>query len=327
MVKARVQKLPPTEIDKALADIFAAPEAYDSEKLVAAYEECGLRVIADPAARALVDITKEALLQRRPFAVIRVSDGEMTVISYSAFDETPALDFFCARASVGKQMDSFIITPAWLLSFREIMLGSMARADVVGVPGLWQQEGPARSFNKKQDKYKGEFREWPRGLYGDWRGRTYLPALARAGLLDGRIIASNHLYLAYVEYLDELVEAASSILLMTGHEHLLAEMRQRYPDKAISMIRVGRRDEHRKTRSVPFFFSEYLKEIPRDLAGTLCLMGAGPWSLVYCQWIRERGGVAIDMGSGMDFLGGKPTRAAHHRAIREGILSATAEAD
>lgn len=321
MAIPRLQRLPQDEMDKALDDIFATPEAYDAGKLTAAYEAQGLRVIPDPAARALVDLTIDALRQRRPLAVIRVSDGEMTVIAYRAFTETPALDLFCARASVGKQMDSFVVTPAWLLSFREIMLGSMARADIVGVPGLWQDEGPARSFTKGRDRFESQFRAWPRGLYGDWRGRTYLPKLAGTGLLNGRIVASNHLYLAYVEYLDDLVAAAASVLLMTNHEALLEAMRQRYPGKTIGLIRVGRRKEDRKTKTVPFFFGKYLAELPRDLAGALVLIGAGPWSLVYCQWVRERGGVAIDMGSGMDFLSGERTRASHHRALKAGVLT------
>ena len=40
------------------------------------------------------------------------------------------------------------------------------------------------------------FPKWPRGTYGDWRGRIYLPMFARAGFFDGKVIAPNYLYYA-----------------------------------------------------------------------------------------------------------------------------------
>jgi hypothetical protein len=41
------------------------------------------------------------------------------------------------------------------------------------------------------------------------------------------------------------------------------------------------------------------------MAGTLCLVGAGMWAELYWTWIRRRGGVAVDIGSGMVLLAGQ----------------------
>ena len=47
------------------------------------------------------------------------------------------------------------------------------------------------------------------------------------------------------------------------------------------------------------------------LGGTLTLIGAGPWAEIYCDEVKKRGGVAIDIGSGFDILSGHFSRPVH----------------
>jgi hypothetical protein len=42
--------------------------------------------------------------------------------------------------------------------------------------------------------------------------------------------------------------------------------------------------------------------------GNACLVGAGVIGKIYCNWFRDRGGVAIDVGAVMDLLAGFSTR-------------------
>jgi hypothetical protein len=44
------------------------------------------------------------------------------------------------------------------------------------------------------------------------------------------------------------------------------------------------------------------------IAGTPCLVGAGVIGKIYCNWFRDRGGIAIDVGAVMDLLAGFRTR-------------------
>jgi hypothetical protein len=46
-------------------------------------------------------------------------------------------------------------------------------------------------------------------------------------------------------------------------------------------------------------------------------VGAGPWAKIYCGWIKRRGGVAVDLGSGFDLLEGKLTRSIHKELPQE----------
>ncbi len=47
------------------------------------------------------------------------------------------------------------------------------------------------------------------------------------------------------------------------------------------------------------------------MRGCFCLVGAGFWAEIYCTWIKQRGGVAIDIGSGFDLLDGTAPRPVH----------------
>ena len=40
--------------------------------------------------------------------------------------------------------------------------------------------------------------------------------------------------------------------------------------------------------------------VPSPGGGALFLVGAGAFGKIYCQWIKERGGIAIDIGSIFD---------------------------
>jgi len=42
------------------------------------------------------------------------------------------------------------------------------------------------------------------------------------------------------------------------------------------------------------------KEIEVMYPGQLFLVAAGPLGKIYCQWVKERGGVALDFGSMAD---------------------------
>ena len=61
----------------------------------------------------------------------------------------------------------------------------------------------------------------------------------------------------------------------------------------------------------PTFLANIDAAIPAEAPGCLYLVGAGPWAELYCSWIRQRGGIGIDVGSGLDLLAGARTRPVH----------------
>lgn len=306
--------MPEAELEKAADLLFADEKLYDVAETVASYKALGLKVIRSPDTDKLARYAREALANRKPFSAIRVSDGEFCVLAYGEFEDTPTLDRFIAVLSLAKQSDSFDLGELWLMTIREMMVGSIAGADIVGVSGFWNEDGPTRGFRRDPDKMRRAFESGPRGLYGDWKGRTYMPRLAQAGYLDGKIIASNHFYLSFLSSLPRLVKNAVSVMLMTGHAALLPAFRARFPDTEVTLLKIGNASDPRREKAKhPYFLQDYQEAMPKDLTGVLCLVGGGPWSLIYCSWIKQRGGVALDIGSGFDLLAGKITRSTHRR--------------
>ncbi len=58
----------------------------------------------------------------------------------------------------------------------------------------------------------------------------------------------------------------------------------------------------------PRYFEALRSELHVDFPGMLFLVGAGLFGKVYCQWIKERGGIGLDIGSVMDPWVGINTR-------------------
>lgn len=201
---------------------------------------------------------------------------------------------------------------------RDLMFGAIAAADIVGVVGLWSAEGPERSYRSdaNEAKFFAPYRASPKALHGDWRGRTYMPALAEAGYLHGKTIASGLLYFGILDHLDGVIDAANSVLLLTSVDAAVETLRQRFPRKRIDHIAVGTARPGSRQTAAPDFLSRYEAALPSDLSGVLCLVGAGPWAEIYCTWIKRRGGIAVDLGSGFDLLAGNRIREPHRQMQR-----------
>jgi hypothetical protein len=70
----------------------------------------------------------------------------------------------------------------------------------------------------------------------------------------------------------------------------------------------------RYTRHYPHVYNDILANLlESDLTGELFLVGAGPLGKAYCQKIKKRGGVAIDVGAVFDSWINFHTRPEHAR--------------
>jgi len=123
------------------------------------------------------------------------------------------------------------------------------------------------------------------------------------------LICSAHFYLSILANLEQILAQTSCVYLITERSDLLALFANRYASVAFKLIPVGTlrtpqtssQDRHRELS----FLGSTFRQIPRNMAGTLCLVGAGVWAELYWTWIRRRGGVAVDIGSGMVLLAGQ----------------------
>ena len=302
------QRVPQHELDAFVGELRKNIALFDTTAMISAYRSCGLEVKPDPLGTGITDLVAAAVREHRPLSVIRLGDAELALLSYRIFPGTPVLDRAVAETTVLRQADSFRVDDATLLMVRDMLHGALAFADVIGVLGLWW------IGELTEEALVRQFLESHKGVCGQLRARVYLPMLARRGMMYGRTIASAHLYLGVVRHLSRLVDAAERIILISSYDLIRPKLEAKYPGKPIQWIGVGhnRKDPRRRTQT-PYFLAELFDALPQALGGTLCLIGAGPWAKIYCGWVKQRGGVAVDIGSGFDLMEGKITRPIHRK--------------
>ncbi len=285
-----------------------SPHLLDVAEVAQAYASLGLTVLSDPFDVQIGDRIVVALRARSPFSVVRIGDGEMNLLSFGAYAATPNLDRYSVSTLMAIQQDSFEPDETWMLMLRDMMLSCILQADVVGVIGLWQPNAG------RVDKLLEVFANDPRGASGHWRAIDYMLRLARQGVLQGKIVASAHLYFGVLRRLDDILHHAEQVLLVTNRAALRATLAEHFPGSRFDVLAVGNSDKSAALppATSPEFLVAVERELPRDMRGYCCLIGAGPWAEIYCSWVKQRGGVGIDIGSGFDLLDGEITRPVHH---------------
>jgi hypothetical protein len=296
------------EIEYLRSLIRRRPEYLSTDWMIAAYASLGREVLADPFDSSVSRHLIDALRARKPFSVIRLGDGEMNILAWGTDPQTPSLDRFSIKAIVAGQEDSFVPDELWSVVLRELMISAVLQADVVGVLGLWR---PSKHIGLAG--FLALLKKNPRGCSGQWRGLDYMLRWGQTGILRDKIVASAHLYFGVLRHLDEIISHAERIFLITSHVGVAEKLRVKFPTRHFEHIPVGRARGRPNPGPVsgPQFLLWTAAELPLDLRGCCCLVGAGPWAEFYCTWIKQRGGVAVDIGSGFDLLAGSVSRPVH----------------
>jgi hypothetical protein len=108
--------------------------------------------------------------------------------------------------------------------------------------------------------------------------------------------------------LDRLLDGVDEIGLVTSRPEIEQLVARRFgvatsavvvPDKFVDSLQAG---EH-----VPRRYRTLRSEM-RFAPGTLVLVGAGIPGKVYCQWLKELGCIALDIGAVFDVWAGRATR-------------------
>jgi hypothetical protein len=138
--------------------------------------------------------------------------------------------------------------------------------------------------------------------------------LAHENRLNGKTIASAHVYFSIVKHLSAILPYAKRIFLISDRKSVFEKMTRTYSALQFEYIEVGNtRTQCHPLPDQPVFLQNIYAALPDDKRGCLCLTGAGPWAEIYCTWVKQRGGVGVDIGSGFDLLDGASTRPVHKR--------------
>lgn len=295
--------IPENEINFLVDAIKNKPEYLDPTFVKKTHQN--QRVISDPFSKQVPDLIIDAIKKKKPYSVIRIGDGEANLLSYGSYLDTPILNLKAAKKIIAMQQDSFLPNSLELIKIKNRMLCSIDSADIIGIIGLWRPK--KRNTNDLINAFLNDHR----GISGHWRAIDYLIYLSKQDLLNKKILASAHLYFSILEHLGAILKVSKRILLITNRESTLQKFESYTSTTAnVEQLLIGKSSKV-DLRNSPEFLRTIKKQLPDNMSGYLCLIGAGPWSEIYCTWVKQRGGVAIDIGSGFDLLDGHTSRPIH----------------
>jgi hypothetical protein len=297
--------LPFNELDAFREFLVSNPHLLSASAIVEQLRNAGLTVLSEPYGPEIPKLIAEALKDSRPLSVIRIGDGEGNLLTYNTHPGTPFLDDLAASQVMSMNQDKVQVDGAWSVLLRTAISGSIASADVVGIRGMWW---PGARREPSIDQVMENFARDPRGMSGLFRGIDQLLTMCRRNLLHGKILASAHLYLSILSHLDTVINPARRIICITNVPDAVSEISRRFPEKSILTLEVGKQES---AKPEAYFLKRISTELGTNLVSTLVMVGAGPWAELYCTWVKERGGVAVDLGSGFDLLSGRKTRPVH----------------
>ena len=213
----------------------------------------------------------------RPLSVIRLGDGEARLMAWPEFTERRAPLFRSLNYWFGPQQFS----SGDLTSMAKNLRQAVREADIVGIPD--EEHKKARV---------------------DW-ANVELWLKAYNLITPGAKLAAAELHIQFYQerLFQRLLNGRESISIITCRdvgEQLRAEYgigSVRWYPVPVEAQTVGRR---RATYHWPTVYGRLMDEIEIPVPGHLCLIGAGPLGKIYAARVKERGGVALDVGSVFD---------------------------
>lgn len=301
--------IPIGELEYFEGEIRSKPKYLDVLEVLADYKRLGLEPISSPFDPLVPNAIVRSLERKQPLSVIRLGDGEANIATFREDLNTPVLDRVVFSKIVSMQENRFALSEYWMSNLARQMRAALLSADIVGVIGLWRPP-----VERTVDDVARLFRRNPRSISGHWRGISRLLQYAEDGVLNNKIITSAHLYFSILECLDIIVKAADKTFLLCEPCAVIDALRNKYPEQQIEHISLCDPLEHRSAdgdlAKWPYFLRDVNERLPDLMAGQLCLIASGPWAELYADWVKERGGVGVDIGSGLDLLAGNAIRPA-----------------
>lgn len=266
----------------------------------------GFKTDCDVTSPGISHSIARALCEEKPYSVVRIGDGEGNLITCDEFMDTPDLSRNSAEEIVRKQQHQIDLSSISLCNAGAAIRNSVLNCDILGALDNWTSKNSPDDL----EMVMALFVLNPRGMSGKYRARYALLNMAKSGRLNGKTIGPAHLYVNLLLHPDLLFENARSIICMTDKPRAVQTMQTRFPNRIFDFVDLGKPAPGAAPKT-PEFVDHTLAQLPQELSGVLCLVGAGPWAEIYCHELKKRGAVAVDFGSGFDVLAGQKTRPAH----------------
>lgn len=272
------------------------------------YKKHVKKFISNPFDKTVSKIIIRFLKKNKPMSVIRLGDGEMNLLSLSYYKQFPKISNYAADYSVRAQSHSFNVSKSGLFLLEQMMMTAVKEADIVGTLGHWRPKDEpikAKSFFSKLQRNQNL-----RAMWGHWTGIDFVLDLHSTGFFKNKVLTSAHLYFSVLKNLSLIFKYVSVVYLITDQHEVKHLLEQKYKENTFHLIKEPSTGRPLLNNDA-VFLENIMQKLPSNMKGTLTLIGAGIWSEYYSTWIKRRGGVAVDLGSGFDLLLNKKNRRIH----------------
>lgn len=239
--------------------------------------------------RTLAEKIEAAVRERRPYALVRVGDGESAFVGGRAQRIGGATVNGAGGPLPGRVDAGGHLSAGEHRRLADRLLAALGEADSLGLPDV------------------GMFVTGPRGMW------TVQPAIHEALLAAGTMPAVSHSHVHYQLELSGAIAdflAAAPAVGLIGPESPVA-LGLPAADAVVWHAVPGEyhyRGRADSLRHYPERFEELLEQLEVPVPGMLYLVGAGILGKIYCAEIKARGGIAIDVGGLMDLWSGLAAR-------------------
>jgi hypothetical protein len=228
-------------------------------------------------------------LRRSPFSLIRIGDGEGTVLGY------PELS---SESDVKEILDIHFgpnLNPASVNLIKKELVKSINTADIIGIPSR------GRSLKT------GRLTRVQRGIFSTY---FFISSLKKRSFL--LTDASIHVQLSDDEFMSQILNGEKNIGLITCHPQIKPFLLQKFKINNIDLYQIP--GEHRfsgvinNSEHFPDVFNEIGLKLKVEYPGQIFLVAAGLLAKPYCSFIKIKGGIALDIGSVADLWASIPSR-------------------
>ncbi|MBX9749866.1 MAG: hypothetical protein K5Q68_09655 [Roseococcus sp.] len=251
---------------------------------------------------ALRHVLADLIARQQPASLIRLGDADGNVL-LNCLGGRPALNEYC----LNKISSIYFGNKKLMLDehpfFAETVIEAMRHADVIGGP---ERATIARSFNTPYPDLDVRGMCGMRGVY------NHLAANAADVPLEGKIWTSTWFSRSLLPHYFSLLKGQKFVGLITCYEELGPLIQARTEAAEVGSLLVPMQasiaNVHRDIRHYPEVFHDILDRIDPPYQGAVYIVAAGILSKPYCTRIKQRGGIAIDVGSVADIWMGTASR-------------------
>jgi hypothetical protein len=264
--------------------------------------------------REIIESIRRSATEGKPLSLIRLGDGEGIVLSLD--DDTWLQDLAYLHGHWGAER----VTLGALAEAKDDLEAAVRGADIIGIRSDIVDVSVPDDLLENVGSEIRDFVISHFHLRADERDRLSTIAARRLALVhrvlsqvdwstDQRFCSAwIHWELLATGALSEMLDEARHVGLVTARPELEHMVARRFDVRVSSVLVPDKVVEGAEPGShVPDRYREVRSEL-RFPEGTLVLVGAGIPGKAYCQWLKESGCVAIDVGSVFDAWIGKASR-------------------